>query len=79
MQVMAREIFNLALALFVNVLEGGTTFQPNPNSMVQNGSKSICDCMPSCPHQAHKDPCTGKDPVYFGECLSTCLILPDAY
>jgi len=35
-QVMAREIFNPNLALFVNVPEGGTTFQPNPNSIVQN-------------------------------------------
>jgi E3 ubiquitin-protein ligase HUWE1 len=33
---MAREIFNPNLALFVNVPEGGTTFQPNPNSIVQN-------------------------------------------
>jgi hypothetical protein len=33
---MAREIFNPNLALFVNVPEGGTTFQPNPNSVVQN-------------------------------------------
>lgn len=35
-QVMAREIFNPGFSLFVNVPEGGTTFQPNPNSMVQN-------------------------------------------
>lgn len=35
-QVMAREIFNPNLALFVSVPEGGTTFQPNPNSIVQN-------------------------------------------
>lgn len=34
--VMAREMFNPAYSLFVNVPEGGTTFQPNPNSMVQN-------------------------------------------
>eukprot|EP00951_Prasinocladus_malaysianus_P046806 scaffold647954_cov44-Prasinocladus_malaysianus.AAC.2 len=33
---MAREIFNPGFSLFVNVPEGGTTFQPNPNSMVQN-------------------------------------------
>lgn len=33
---MAREIFNPNLALFVNVPEGGTTFQPNPNSVVQS-------------------------------------------
>lgn len=33
---MAREIFNPNLALFVNVPEGGTTFQPNPNSIVQS-------------------------------------------
>ena len=33
---MAREIFNPNLALFVSVPEGGTTFQPNPNSIVQN-------------------------------------------
>lgn len=33
---MAREIFNPNLALFVCVPEGGTTFQPNPNSVVQN-------------------------------------------
>lgn len=36
LQVMAREIFNPNLALFVSVPEGGTTFQPNPNSIVQN-------------------------------------------
>jgi hypothetical protein len=35
-QVMAREIFNPNLALFVSVPEGGTTFQPNPNSVVQS-------------------------------------------
>ncbi|KIZ04485.1 E3 ubiquitin-protein ligase HUWE1 [Monoraphidium neglectum] len=35
-QVMAREIFNPDLALFVTVPEGGTTFQPNPNSIIQN-------------------------------------------
>jgi hypothetical protein len=35
-QVMAREIFNPNLALFVSVPEGGSTFQPNPNSIVQN-------------------------------------------
>jgi E3 ubiquitin-protein ligase HUWE1 len=35
-QVMAREIFNPNLALFVAVPEGGTTFQPNPNSIVQS-------------------------------------------
>ena len=34
-QVMAREIFNPGFSLFVNVPEGGTTFQPNPNSMVR--------------------------------------------
>jgi hypothetical protein len=33
---MAREIFNPDLALFVSVPEGGTTFQPNPNSIIQN-------------------------------------------
>eukprot|EP00878_Enallax_costatus_P036257 GHUV01040660.1.p1 GENE.GHUV01040660.1~~GHUV01040660.1.p1 ORF type:complete len:116 (-),score=34.56 GHUV01040660.1:464-811(-) len=33
---MAREIFNPNLALFVSVPEGGTTFQPNPNSVVQS-------------------------------------------
>lgn len=36
LQVMAREIFNPNLALFVSVPEGGTTFQPNPNSVVQS-------------------------------------------
>lgn len=35
-QVMAREMFNPNLALFVAVPEGGSTFQPNPNSHVQN-------------------------------------------
>lgn len=35
-QVMAREIFNPNLALFVSVPEGGTTFQPNANSVVQS-------------------------------------------
>eukprot|EP00798_Chlamydomonas_sp_ICE-L_P016844 gene16844-23124_t len=35
-QVMAREMFNPNLALFVQVPEGGTTFQPNPNSVVQS-------------------------------------------
>ncbi len=33
---MAREMFNPNLALFVAVPEGGSTFQPNPNSHVQN-------------------------------------------
>lgn len=33
---MAREMFNPNLALFVNVPERGTTFQPNPNSVIQN-------------------------------------------
>ena len=33
---MAREIFNPNLALFVAVPDGGTTFQPNPNSAVQD-------------------------------------------
>ena len=33
---MAREIFNPNFSLFVPVPEGGTTFQPNPNSIVQN-------------------------------------------
>ncbi|EFJ46920.1 hypothetical protein VOLCADRAFT_75266 [Volvox carteri f. nagariensis] len=35
-QVMAREMFNPNLALFVAVPDGGSTFQPNPNSHVQN-------------------------------------------
>jgi hypothetical protein len=35
-QVMAREIFNPNLALFIPVPEGGVTFQPNPNSIIQN-------------------------------------------
>ena len=35
-QVMAREMFNPNFSLFVPVPEGGTTFQPNPNSIVQN-------------------------------------------
>jgi hypothetical protein len=35
-QVMAREMFNPNFSLFVPVPEGGTTFQPNPNSTVQN-------------------------------------------
>ncbi|KAL6759433.1 hypothetical protein V8C86DRAFT_3013524 [Haematococcus lacustris] len=34
--VMAREVFNPNLALFVQVPERGTTFQPNPNSIVQS-------------------------------------------
>jgi len=34
--VMAREMFNPAYSLFVNVPIGGTTFQPNPSSMIQN-------------------------------------------
>lgn len=33
---MAREIFNPNFSLFVAVPEAGTTFQPNPNSVVQN-------------------------------------------
>lgn len=33
---MAREMFNPNLALFVTVPDGGSTFQPNPNSHVQN-------------------------------------------
>lgn len=36
MQVMAREIFNPNFSLFVPVPMGGSTFQPNPNSVVQN-------------------------------------------
>ena len=36
LQVMAREIFNPNFSLFVQVPENGTTFQPNPNSVVQN-------------------------------------------
>ncbi|KAK9785185.1 hypothetical protein WJX73_010540, partial [Symbiochloris irregularis] len=35
-QVMAREMFNPNFSLFVPTPEGGTTFQPNPNSVVQN-------------------------------------------
>ena len=35
-QVMAREMFNPNFSLFVPVPEGGSTFQPNPNSVVQN-------------------------------------------
>ncbi|GAX74557.1 hypothetical protein CEUSTIGMA_g2006.t1, partial [Chlamydomonas eustigma] len=35
-QVMAREIFDPNLALFIPVPEGGTTFQPNPNSVIQS-------------------------------------------
>lgn len=36
-QVMAREMFDPNLALFIPVpLEGGTTFQPNPNSIIQS-------------------------------------------
>ena len=35
-QVMAREIFNPNFSLFVPVPMGGSTFQPNPNSVVQN-------------------------------------------
>lgn len=34
--VMAREMFNPAYSLFVNVPERGTTFQPNPSSSIQN-------------------------------------------
>lgn len=33
---MAREMFNPNFSLFIPVPEGGTTFQPNPNSIVQN-------------------------------------------
>ncbi len=33
---MAREMFNPNFSLFVPTPEGGTTFQPNPNSTVQN-------------------------------------------
>ncbi len=36
LQVMAREIFNPNFSLFVHMPEHGTTFQPNPNSVVQN-------------------------------------------
>lgn len=35
-QVMAREIFNPNLALFIAVPDGASTFQPNPNSIIQN-------------------------------------------
>ena len=35
-QVMAREMFNPNFSLFVPMPEGGATFQPNPNSTVQN-------------------------------------------
>jgi E3 ubiquitin-protein ligase HUWE1 len=35
-QVVAREMFNPNFSLFVHVPEGGVTFQPNPNSVVQN-------------------------------------------
>ena len=35
-QIMGREIFNPNLALFIAVPEGGTTFQPNPSSVVQS-------------------------------------------
>ena len=35
-QVMAREIFNANLALFIAVPDGASTFQPNPNSIIQN-------------------------------------------
>ena len=35
-QVIAREIFNPNFSLFVPVPMGGSTFQPNPNSVVQN-------------------------------------------
>lgn len=33
---MAREIFDPNLALFIPVPEGGTTFQPNPSSIIQS-------------------------------------------
>lgn len=33
---MAREMFNPNFSLFIPVPEGGATFQPNPNSVVQN-------------------------------------------
>lgn len=33
---MAREMFNPNFSLFVPMPEGGATFQPNPNSTVQN-------------------------------------------
>jgi hypothetical protein len=39
---MAREMFNANLALFVSVPEGGTTFQPNPSSVVQNDRGTRC-------------------------------------
>ena len=35
-QVMARDIFDPNLALFIPVPEGGTTFQPNPSSVIQS-------------------------------------------
>lgn len=35
-QVMSREMFNPQFSLFQPVPEGGTTFQPNPSSAVQN-------------------------------------------
>lgn len=35
-QVMAREMFNPNLALFVAVPDGGSTFQPNASSHVQS-------------------------------------------
>ncbi len=35
-QVVAREMFNPNLALFIPMPEGGTTFQPNPSSVIQS-------------------------------------------
>eukprot|EP00210_Caulerpa_lentillifera_P005107 g4879.t1 len=35
-QVMSKEIFNPNLALFIAVPDGASTFQPNPNSIIQN-------------------------------------------
>ena len=35
-QVMSREMFNPQFSLFQPVPEGGSTFQPNPNSVIQN-------------------------------------------
>ena len=33
---MSKEIFNPSFALFISVPDGGSTFQPNPNSVIHN-------------------------------------------
>ena len=45
-QVMAREMFNPNFSLFVPMPAGGSTFQPNPNSIVQNDEVCALESLP---------------------------------